>query len=79
VRELDRIRADLERKKAGEPQIQNCIAHGVHRSLICPACFTLQQERVERESAPLRYAITSSTLRSRVLSELATRNGGPKP
>jgi hypothetical protein len=53
-----------------------CTVHGEHDGLICVKCYTLQQERVERESEPLRYANTATAIRRRVL---AAQNGYGSP
>jgi hypothetical protein len=52
-----------------------CARHGPHPGEVCMPCYSLQQERVERESLPLRYAVTATSIRKRVLAELAKRNG----
>ena len=39
------------------------------------ACYAVQQERVERESEPLRYANTTQALRQRTIAQLGERNG----
>lgn len=55
--------------------MSTCVTHGPHEGLICLPCYAIQQERVERESAPLRYVNTATALRRRVLEQLAERNG----
>ena len=52
-----------------------CEKHGEHTGEICLQCYAVQQERVERESPPLRLENTTEKLRARVLEKLATRNG----
>jgi hypothetical protein len=55
-----------------------CTIHGEHEGLICIVCYAKQQERIERESEPLRYANTATVIRRRVL---AATNGfsGTRP
>lgn len=52
-----------------------CDDHGSHLGLVCPACYAIQQERVERESLEPRYANTAPNLRKRILAILAEGNG----
>lgn len=73
--DLEDQRRELEREKAGEPEVHVCDIHGPRTTLVCPQCYAVQQERVERESLELRYANTAPALRARVLAELATMNG----
>lgn len=72
---LEQKRRELERERDGEPVTRLCPVHGEHATLICVHCYSIQQERVERESAPLRYANTASSLRRRVLADMAEMNG----
>lgn len=55
----------------------HCPEHGWHDGIVCTSCYAIQQERVERESEPLRLANTSENLRARVLAELSSKNGHP--
>ena len=55
----------------------HCQEHGWHKGLICPACYDKQAERVEQESAPLREANTTESLRARVVEALSSKNGHP--
>lgn len=52
-----------------------CEEHGEHEGEVCLQCYAIQQERVERESLPLRLENTASNLRRRVLEQLAKGNG----
>lgn len=52
-----------------------CSQHGQHEDEVCIQCYAIQQERVERESLPLRLANTTESLRRQVLEEMAKRNG----
>ncbi len=52
-----------------------CRQHGPHTGEVCIQCYMIQQERVERESLPLRMAETTESQRRWVLQELAKRNG----
>jgi len=52
-----------------------CPKHGEHEHEVCIQCYAIQQERVERESLPLRLAETTESQRRWVLGELAKRNG----
>jgi hypothetical protein len=54
-----------------------CQIHGEQKGegTICLKCFAIQQERVERESLPLRIANTAPLLRLRVKEELVKLNG----
>lgn len=75
-RELEEHRRELERRKAGGvPEILICEEHGPRTTQVCIECYAIQQERVERESLPLRMANTAEALRKRVLSQLAVTNG----
>lgn len=73
--DLDAQRQRLERERAGEPEVYHCPVHGKHPNLVCLECYAVQQERVERESLPLRMATTTENQRKWVLEELAKRNG----
>lgn len=42
---------------------------------VCIPCYATQQERVERESLPLRLANTAEALRASVLAHHAASNG----
>lgn len=72
---LDDFRRELERRKGTEAAVYVCPEHGERTTLVCVPCYARQQERVERESAPLRYANTAPNLRARVLEQLASMNG----
>lgn len=52
-----------------------CPIHGEHPNQVCIPCYDVQAVRVERESAELRYANTTSALRAKVV---AMSNGHPK-
>ena len=52
-----------------------CPKHGPHKHEVCLGCYAIQQERVERESLPLRLERTTETQRRWVVQELAKRNG----
>lgn len=67
--------AEEKRKKDGEPEVLVCELHGERTTQVCVECYAVQQERVERESLPLRMANTAEALRNRVLAELAKGNG----
>lgn len=73
--ELEDSRREIERQKAGEPEVLVCELHGQRTTQVCVECYAIQQERVERESLPLRMANTGEALRNRVLAELAGMNG----
>lgn len=73
--ETEAIRRKLERDSSEEPQVLICELHGERTTLVCVGCYAIQQERVERESLPLRMANTGEALRKRVLAELAKGNG----
>ena len=73
--DLDEIRSKLEREKEGAPQVYYCSQHGERTTLICVPCYGIQQERVERESLPLRLANTCEAMRARVVAQLAPSNG----
>ena len=75
MNELDAKRRDLERERMGEPETYVCPRHGEHSYQVCLKCYGEQQERVERESAPLREENTTENLRARVLSVMASSNG----
>lgn len=72
---LDEKRRELERQQSGEPTVYVCEKHGERTTLVCVPCYAIQQERVERESLPLRIANTAEALRNRILAQLATMNG----
>ena len=72
---LEAFRRELERRQASEPEVLVCEVHGPRTTQVCVQCYAIQQERVERESLPLRMANTGEALRNRVLAELATMNG----
>ena len=73
--DLDSFRRELERRARGEPEELVCEVHGPRTTQVCVLCFAIQQERVERESLPLRMANTAEALRKRVLEHLAQSNG----
>jgi len=78
--ELEDQRRELERLMAGDPAVYVCELHGERTTQVCVECYAIQQERVERESLPLRVANTAEALRKRVLAEIAPTNGhSPKP
>jgi len=52
-----------------------CAEHGEHAGEVCIQCYAIQQERVERESLPLRLQVTTENQRRKVLAILAERNG----
>lgn len=72
---LEEHRRLLERQAAGVPMKYTCPKHGERTTEVCVECYAIQQERVERESLPLRMANTAEALRNRVLAQLATSNG----
>lgn len=72
---LEAFRRNLEREKAGEPEVLVCEEHGPRTTQVCVGCYAIQQERVERESLPLRMANTGEALRRRVLEYHASTNG----
>lgn len=72
---LEEHRRLLERQTAGVPMTYVCPEHGERTTQVCVECYAIQQERVERESLPLRMANTAEALRNRVLAQLATSNG----
>lgn len=74
-KDLEAFRRDLERRKADEPEVLRCPEHGPRTTQVCVDCYAVQQERVERESLPLRMANTAEALRNRVLAQLASSNG----
>lgn len=74
-KDLEEFRRELERRSADEPEILVCPEHGPRTTQVCVDCYAIQQERVERESLPLRVANTAEALRKRVLSQLASSNG----
>ena len=76
VSDLEEVRRELERRNAGEPEVLVCEKHGPRTTQVCVPCYAIQQERVERESLPLRMANTAEALRLKVLGHLATMNGG---
>ena len=68
-------RQRIEREQAGVENLV-CDIHGPQPTTqVCIECYAIQQERVERESLPLRMANTAEALRNRVLAELAKGNG----
>lgn len=73
--DLEAIRRDRELRQAGEPEVLICEMHGPRTTQVCVQCYAIQQERVERESLPLRMANTGEALRNRVLAQLAMTNG----
>jgi hypothetical protein len=73
--DLEEARRELERQKAGAPEMFVCSEHGPRTTQVCVECYAIQQERVERESLPLRMANTAESLRKRVLTQLASTNG----
>ncbi len=73
--DLDEVRAELARRKDGEPVVHVCELHGERTTEVCVQCYAIQQERVERESLPLRMANTGEALRKRVLAYHAGMNG----
>lgn len=74
-RDLEEHRRELERLRMGEPEMYTCEEHGPRTTLVCVECYAIQQERVERESMPLRYANTAEAMRARVLAQLSETNG----
>lgn len=74
-KELEDHRRELERLMAGEPPVYVCELHGERTTQVCVKCYAIQQERVERESLPLRMANTAEALRKKVLEQLAPMNG----
>lgn len=75
TKELEEHRRELERVMAGEPAVFACELHGERTTQVCVECYAIQQERVERESLPLRMANTAEALRNRVLAQLVLMNG----
>ena len=73
--ETEAIRRQLERDRSDEPEVLVCNLHGERTTLVCIQCYAIQQERVERESLPLRMANTAEAQRKWVLAELAKGNG----
>lgn len=73
--ELDEARARIQREKDGAPVVSQCVLHGDHLTVVCEKCYGVQQERVERESLPLRMANTCEAMRARVLAQLSVSNG----
>jgi hypothetical protein len=73
--DLEELRRFLERQKSDEPEVLVCEEHGPRTTQVCVGCYAVQQERVERESLPLRMANTAEALRKRVLTHLAASNG----
>jgi hypothetical protein len=73
--DLEAVRRNIERRKTGEPEVLICEKHGPRTTQVCVQCYAIQQERVERESLPLRMANTGEALRRRVLEQLAMTNG----
>ena len=69
------LRRDIERRTAGDPEVLVCDTHGPRTTQVCVQCYAIQQERVERESLPLRMANTGEALRRRVLEYHASMNG----
>ncbi len=55
--------------------VHTCTQHGTHTGEVCIKCYAIQQERVERESLPLRLMETTQAQRAWVMQELAKRNG----
>ena len=74
-KELEDQRRELERLMAGEPAVYVCELHGERTTQVCVPCYSIQQERVERESLPLRMANTAEALRKKVLAQLSVTNG----
>lgn len=72
---LEEFRRELERRNAEEAEVLVCPEHGPRTTQVCLGCYAIQQERVERESLPLRMANTAEALRKRVLAHLANTNG----
>jgi len=75
MEDLDEFRRELERRQADEPEVLICPEHGPRTTQVCVGCYAVQQERIERESLPLRMANTAEALRKRVLAQLAASNG----
>lgn len=73
--DLEDHRRELERVMAGDPAVFVCELHGERTTQVCVECYAVQQERIERESLPLRVANTAEALRKRVLEQLAVKNG----
>lgn len=74
-KDLEEFRRELERQRSSEPEMLVCPEHGPRTAEVCVDCYAIQQERVERESLPLRMANTAEALRKRVLAQLAVSNG----
>lgn len=74
-KDLEAFRRDLERRTADEPEVLMCPEHGPRTTQVCVGCYAIQQERVERESLPLRMANTAEALRRHVLDVLSGTNG----
>lgn len=73
--DLEAFRRELESLREGRPKELVCEIHGPRTTEVCVECYAIQQERVERESLPLRMANTAEALRKRVLEHLAQSNG----
>jgi hypothetical protein len=75
MKDLEEHRRELERRRVGAPEVLVCEEHGPRTTQVCVECYAVQQERVERESLPLRLANTGEAVRKRVLAHLAGMNG----